>query len=372
MEVIIMTELEERALNEGWLLTEKGAFIRNGHYGCRVICKTCGREFIGSLKTVKYCCDECKPPNKKTKVTYTDLLKLFNDEGYDVLTTKEEWDNRKQDLSYYKVKFICPNGHEYIISYKSFRVGQRCKLCSKSAPVYWSDVIDLFEKKKGWTVLTKESEWKYAYKDRILFKCSQGHIYSYTYTSLKHLDSNCPYCSHMVPIKFEDIKKSFEDEGWTVLSKESEYKSQNETPIRCICPNGHVQDKNVRKWRMGRRCPYCVTSGPELELKLFIEESVDIEYIPNYRGLGVELDIFFPSINKAIEFNGNYWHCNPTMFSSDYLNKHKNLYAHEIWQRDEQKKFLCMSNNIDLMTIWEDEWNRNNINVKKSLLSFIV
>jgi len=204
-----------------------------------------------------------------------------------------------------------------------------------------------------------------------VFQCPKGHVHSYTYASLKYCNSGCPYCNNNVPIKFIDIKKSFEDENWTVLTKESEYRNQNETPIKCICPKGHEQYKSVRKWRVGRRCPYCMTSGPELELRSFIEASVDIEYIPNYRGLGVELDIFFPTLNKAIEFNGDYWHCNPQMFDSDYFNKQKQQFAHEIWQKDKLKESLCKSNNISLLTVWERDWKHNNISIKGNLLTYI-
>lgn len=48
-------------------------------------------------------------------------------------------------------------------------------------------------------------------------------------------------------------------------------------------------------------------SKPELKLMEFLD-SVDINYIYNYREFGKELDIFIPEYNIAIEVNGVFWH----------------------------------------------------------------
>ena len=42
--------------------------------------------------------------------------------------------------------------------------------------------------------------------------------------------------------------------------------------------------------------------------------------------------------NKIIEFNGDYWHCNPNIFPSDYFNSVKQKTANEIWDYDKRKK----------------------------------
>ena len=307
----------------------------------------------------------------KYTVCYKDILELFNNEGYRVLTIEEEWKNRKLSTNYFQIEFICLKGHNYHMTYGNFYKGERCKLCATNAPVYWSNVVELFENKKGWKILSKEEDWHSAYKDKIEFQCSKGHIYSYTYTSLKNGNSNCPYCSNNVPILFKDIKKWFEDEGWTVLSTKKDYKSQNKTPIECICPNGHKQYKSVRKWRMGRRCPYCITSGPELKLRKLID-NMFIEYKANYRKLGVELDIYIPSLKKAIEFNGDYWHCNPSNFNKDYYHKHKGLFAYQIWERDKKKKLLCDKNGIQLLIIWEYDWINNHKQMKNIIKEFLI
>ena len=67
----------------------------------------------------------------------------------------------------------------------------------------------------------------------------------------------------------------------------------------------------------------------------------------------LELDIYVPSHNFAIECNGLYWHSeSPNIFSSN---------------TPETKRIQAIQKNIDLMTIFEDEW-RNKSDIIKSMI----
>ena len=65
-----------------------------------------------------------------------------------------------------------------------------------------------------------------------------------------------------------------------------------------------------------------------------------------------ELDIFVPERNVAIEFNGLYWH-------NENAGKDK-YYHHDKWK-------ACKDKGIQLIQVWEDEWNRNPEQVKSML-----
>lgn len=91
-------------------------------------------------------------------------------------------------------------------------------------------------------------------------------------------------------------------------------------------------------------------------LELFIRNLLDnynIKYETNNRSIldGKELDIYIPSKNIAIECNGCYWHSRKV---ADY---HINKYI------------LCKKNNIQLVTIWEDQVIRTPEIVKSIILS---
>lgn len=80
------------------------------------------------------------------------------------------------------------------------------------------------------------------------------------------------------------------------------------------------------------------------------------------------VDIFIPKYNTAIEFYGDYWHCNPEIYSRDYNHSYKKMTAEQIWEYD--KKRICElknSYNIQILTIWENDWKKN----KQEQLNFI-
>lgn len=82
-------------------------------------------------------------------------------------------------------------------------------------------------------------------------------------------------------------------------------------------------------------------SKGENEVIEFIR-SLGVKCIQTYRKLGIELDIFIPDYNIAIEYNGLYWH------SEIYGNRDKNYHI--------DKTNICEKNGIKLTHIFEDEW----------------
>jgi predicted nucleic acid-binding Zn-ribbon protein len=98
-----------------------------------------------------------------------------------------------------------------------------------------------------------------------------------------------------------------------------------------------------------RNCGY---SKEEKELSDLIKFNFKI--IENSRDIisPYELDIYIPSKNIAIEFDGLYWH-------SDMQRKDKNYHSN--------KTNLCESKNIRLIHIFEDEWIYKNEIVKSKL-----
>lgn len=84
-------------------------------------------------------------------------------------------------------------------------------------------------------------------------------------------------------------------------------------------------------------------------------------------GKKIELDMYFPEINVAIEVNGDFWHMNPRFYNETDYNEKMGEYAKEIWERDEVKENVCKKLNIKLYTIWEYDWNTNNKEVKQRI-----
>lgn len=90
----------------------------------------------------------------------------------------------------------------------------------------------------------------------------------------------------------------------------------------------------------------------EIEIKELLN-SLNIEYLHNRKDIipPLELDIYIPSKNIAIEFDGNYWH------STDI----KPLNYHNL------KSTKCEEKEIRLIHIFEYEWNSNSEKIKNYL-----
>ena len=58
--------------------------------------------------------------------------------------------------------------------------------------------------------------------------------------------------------------------------------------------------------------------------------------------------------NKLIEYNGDYWHCNPNIYDSDFIRKGKS--SSEIWSKDNKKTMLAEKFGYTVYTIWEQDY----------------
>lgn len=100
-----------------------------------------------------------------------------------------------------------------------------------------------------------------------------------------------------------------------------------------------------------------VSTG-QIELLNYIKSLLpsDVLIINNDRSIfndGKELDIYIPSYNLAIEYNGLYWH------SENHGNKNKNYHLN--------KTKLCEQKGIQLLHIWDIEWIYKQ-NIVKSII----
>jgi len=72
-----------------------------------------------------------------------------------------------------------------------------------------------------------------------------------------------------------------------------------------------------------------------------------------------------------IEYNGDYWHCNPIKYKDgqiiNYMNKGK-IMVNEIWARDKVKKDIALNNSYKLEYIWEYDYKNENNFLKNFLI----
>ncbi len=62
---------------------------------------------------------------------------------------------------------------------------------------------------------------------------------------------------------------------------------------------------------------------------------------------------------KIIEFNGDFWHCIPSLYNFDFYHPIKKMTALQIWEYDLTKEKLARSKGYDYLVIWESEYKLN-------------
>lgn len=281
------------------------------------------------------------------KLTYEFVKGQFEKEGWILEST--EYVNSKQKLDY-----ICPNWHKHSITWSKWQQGQRCLYCYYDSVKPTIEFIRSEFEKEGFIFLTTE----YINKTQKLgYICSNGHKHSISWDEWSRLGNRCPYCYGNGKPTIEFIRSEFEKKGSILLTGKYINCYQK---LEYICPRDHKHSMSWNNWRAGYRCPYCFgnISNGEIEVKDFIE-FLGIKILPNNRnqifnpktGNGFELDIFMPDLNKAVEYNGEYWHRDKT--------------------RDLLKQELCELKGIDLLTVWDNEWRANNKECKDKIKSFV-
>lgn len=64
-----------------------------------------------------------------------------------------------------------------------------------------------------------------------------------------------------------------------------------------------------------------------------------------------------------IEFNGDYWHCNPAQFNENYWHDIVKQSAKEIWHKDFKRQSALKKYGYDIFVIWESDWKNNKNNI---------
>lgn len=290
---------------------------------------------------------------------YWDYSKNKNDypENYSKWSNKKKW-------------WVCPHGHQWESTIGSFTRGLRCPYCSnKSVLKGFNDIkttnpelMDIwnFDKNK-----ISPEEITRASGKSVWWVCEKNHEWKTKVLNVSTNGSRCPYCSGVKSLKgFNDIstlapylikewnykKNLFDPEDYTVGS---------EKYVWWICEQGHEWEACIKSRSQGNGCPHCSktynNSREELEVLDYIKSiipNIPIEHGSRYVLGGKELDIYIPEKKMAIEYNGTFWH------TEKY--REDKLYHYKKWKE-------CRDNDIQLITIWSDEWIENTSVVKNML-----
>lgn len=292
--------------------------------------------------------------------TYPDLAKEWSSKN-DISSTEIVWGSNKKAL------WECKLGHEYRMLVASrTRKGYGCPICSGQATLSgFNDLSTVYpEIAEQWSSQNALSPSNVPAGSGACVKliCSLGHTWENIVKDITRRGLKCPICMGRESYAgYNDLATTHPElaEEWSESNMilPTEITSRSHYRVEWVCKKNplHVWEAVVNN--RGRKtkpsgCPYCssVVSKAEKEILEFIT-TLGLEAQKNRTLLrGKEIDIYIPEKNVAIEYNGVYWH-------SEDTGKDK-WYHHNKWKD-------CKQQGVQLITIWEDDYERNPALIKR-------
>lgn len=91
----------------------------------------------------------------------------------------------------------------------------------------------------------------------------------------------------------------------------------------------------------------------------FEELNKEIIRYDKYNKRHYRYDYFDFTTKKVIEFNGDFWHCNPSKYDEDFIHPLLNLDAKTIWKNEKDKLNWIENRNYRVLVIWESEYRKD-------------
>jgi hypothetical protein len=286
------------------------------------------------------------------KLTYEYVKSFIEKEGY-VLLSNEYIGNMC------KLRLKCKHDHLYEVSFSNFQQGKRCPVCSNNNRKLPFSNIKSFIEKEGFVLLT--DNYLNSTKQILNIKCKNGHVFKRSFNGFQQ-GYKCPICANdNKKLSYDYVKDFIEKDGYLLLSKEY---IDCKKKLKIECTNHHQFKMTFSNFKLGHRCPLCVriTSIDEKNIVDYVKNIYNGKVIENDRTLIInpitnrmlELDIYLPDLNKAIEYNGVYWHSKPNAIEKDNI-------------KNEQ----CKQKGIDLLVVDEMFWKNDNIKCLENIRKFI-
>ena len=331
-------------------------------------CPVCGKELRKFGIGQKLCSQECyrkyEPSKEKRKTTCLEKYGVDNPTKNKVIreqinkTNNEKYGGNapiqcKEIQDKIKQTNIEKYGVDNTLKAKEVRDKAKSTMVEKYGVEYAVQNTDLLEKRNQTNIerYGTDNPWK---SKEVRKNMEQTNLERYgvkNYSLSK--ERRISYRAQRYPIFLKQIESTTIE----LLSSEEEFISSEQIKYRCkLCGTEFTSDKsNIQLIH----CPNCYihrssSSNKELEVKSFVQNILpNIEIISNNRKLlyPLELDIYIPEKNLAIEFNGDYWH------SEYYKNKNYHL----------DKTLKCQEKGIRLIHIFEHEWD-----FKRSIVESII
>lgn len=208
----------------------------------------------------------------------------------------------------------------------------------------------------------KANEVSYKSAQKLIWKCSLNHEWKDS-VSHRAAGRNCAVCSgHQVLLGFNDLSSqdAILAAQWHPTkntSRPEEYTIKSNKKVWWLCSNDHEWKVSVCNRAAGRGCKICSNSGTSQGERVIAHylELAGFSVQRNTKSVSkfMELDIYSPADKVAVEFCGEYWHC-------EVCRKMKGQHL--------RKAMLCERGGIKLIVVWESDFNLDPIGVLADIL----
>jgi hypothetical protein len=159
-----------------------------------------------------------------------------------------------------RLEYVCPNGHKRTTTWKNWKKGARCLICKNQRTKLSIEEVRLSFEKEGYTLLSKEY---ISNKTKLDYVCPEGHKSSITWADWNTGGYRCGYCANNKKLSIKDVISDLNKEEYEFVS--GNY--ANNTSILLVkCPKGHEFETSRVKWTSGNRCPVCYDSRIDINV----------------------------------------------------------------------------------------------------------
>lgn len=302
------------------------------------------------------------------------VLEGFNDLSSTYPEIAASWDTDKnqnttpKDITYRtgsKFWWRCALNHEWEASVSNRVAGSGCPICDNK--IILPGFNDLASKNpelaarwhptKNYPLTPNQvAEWS---QKRVWWVCSKGHEWE-AKIAKRH---GCPICSgQKVLVGYNDFESNHKElaKEWHPTKNGSllphNLTTGSNQKVWWLCIKNHEYNSTVHdRAHRGYGCNTCTSRVSKAEQDIFVfitSLGLDAKQSDRKTLASGELDILIPEKKIAIEFNGLYWH-------TENRGKHE-TYHYEKWKE-------CKDKGIQLIQIWEDEWNEKPSLLKRML-----
>ena len=284
---------------------------------------------------------------------------------------KYDYSQAKFISASHKITIVCPIHGPFVQKPLKHLIGQGCIHCgvAKRGLGKRSNTEDFIAKANK-----IHGEGRYDYSEvvyetaikKVKIICPQHGPFMQVPNS--HLNGNgCPECAKILnsidkksnTAEFVEKAKAIHGDKYDYSKVDYKFACKKVEIICAKCGNSFYQTPNDHLHGYG--CPRCAGQDPkpEREISQFLTD-IGIDHIRGDRRAlsGLELDIYIPEHNIAVEHTGLYWHSTAI--------RRNDAASHLKYKFDK-----CLNLGIKLYTIYEDEWHYRRDIVKSMLLNSV-